>query len=249
MNSLFSIFGVLVLGLICGTAINYFADVLPVTRRLSSATCANCERKIPWRRYLLLKDCERCGKSRSRRSWFVVLFIPFLYLLLWLYPNERMHFWMQTIILFYFSIVAITDLEYRVILHPVSIAGAVIGAGVGYLMHGLLPTLIGGIAGFIIMLLLYLLGQGFARLLNRIRHEEIEEVPLGFGDVNLSCVLGLILGWPGITAGLLLAILLGGGFSALFILFSSLSKQYKPFIAIPYAPFLLLGAIILLFRP
>jgi len=249
MNSLFSIFGVLVLGLICGTAINYFADVLPVTRRLSSATCANCERKIPWRQYLLLKDCERCGKSRSRRSWFVVLFIPFLYLLLWLYPNERMHFWMQTIILFYFSIVAITDLEYRVILHPVSIAGAVIGAGVGYLMHGLLPTLIGGIAGFIIMLLLYLLGQGFARLLNRIRHEEIEEVPLGFGDVNLSCVLGLILGWPGITAGLLLAILLGGGFSALFILFSSLSKQYKPFIAIPYAPFLLLGAIILLFRP
>ena len=249
MNSLFSVFGVLVLGLICGTAINYFADVLPVTRRLSPATCANCERKIPWRRYLLLKDCEHCGKSRSWRSWFVVLFIPFLYLLLWLYPNERMHFWTQAIILFYFSIVAITDLEYRVILHPVSIAGAVIGAGVGYLMHGLLPTLIGGIAGFIIMLLLYLLGQGFARLLNRIRHEEIEEVPLGFGDVNLSGVLGLILGWPGITAGLLLAILLGGGFSALFILFSSLSKQYKPFVAIPYAPFLLLGAIILLFRP
>ncbi len=249
MNSYFLFAGIVLFGLVSGTAVNYLADVLPVTRRLTRVVCVDCRQEIPWKDYILLKDCQNCGKPRSWRTWLVLLLTPMLYLLAWFFPNERLHFWMQVVILFYFSVVAIIDLEHRVILHPVSLVGIVLGSMLGFLLHGFLPTLIGGVTGFLIMLFLYLTGQGFARLMGRIRHEEIEEIPLGFGDVNLSCVLGLILGWPGITAGLLLAILLGGGFSAVYILISKISRQYRPFVAIPYAPFLLLGATILLFRP
>jgi len=33
---------------------------------------------------------------------------------------------------------------------------------------------------------------------------ETDEVALGFGDVNLAGIMGLLLGWPGITAGLVI---------------------------------------------
>jgi prepilin signal peptidase PulO-like enzyme (type II secretory pathway) len=58
-----------------------------------------------------------------------------------------------------------------------------------------------------------------------------------------------MLGWPEIVGGLLLAILLGGVVSALIILGMALLRRYKAMTAIPYAPFILLGAIIFLYIP
>ena len=40
----------------------------------------------------------------------------------------------------------------------------------------------------------------------------------GFGDVNLSGVLGLMLGWPFIVVGLVIAVLIGGVISLIYIL-------------------------------
>lgn len=148
----------------------------------------------------------------------------------------------------YFGLVAVIDLEHRLVLHPVSLAGAGLGLVVGWLLHGFLPTLLGGVAGFAIMLGLYALGGVFAKWMAKRRGEPIEEVALGFGDVNLAGVCGLMLGWPGITAGLVIGILLGGGVSLAIILGQLAAKKYKPFTAIPYAPFIILGTIILLLR-
>jgi leader peptidase (prepilin peptidase)/N-methyltransferase len=141
------------------------------------------------------------------------------------------------------------DLEYRIVLHFVSILGVVIGFLVGLKVHGLYTTLVGGAAGFLIMLVLYQLGEVFARVVSRLRGKKLDEVALGFGDVNLSGVLGLMLGWPGITMGLLMAILLGGFTSGMYILGAVVFKRYQMFTAIPYAPFLILGTIFLLYRP
>jgi leader peptidase (prepilin peptidase)/N-methyltransferase len=151
------------------------------------------------------------------------------------------------VLLLYFGVVTVIDLEHRLILHPVSLVGAVLGLGLGFWLHGWKSTLAGGVAGFVMMFLLYFLGDLFARLIARIRGETLDEVALGFGDVNLAGVLGLVLGWPGIVGGLLLAIMLGGLFSLLFLFVSMIRRRYRTFTAIPYGPFLIASAVLLLF--
>jgi hypothetical protein len=65
-------------------------------------------------------------------------------------------------------------------------------------------------------------------------------------------VLGLILGWPLIWFGLLLGILLAGGFGILLILAMLLTRRYRNqalMIFMPYGPFLILSAFIIVFFP
>jgi leader peptidase (prepilin peptidase)/N-methyltransferase len=156
---------------------------------------------------------------------------------------------MSAIILGFFVVVAVIDFEHRAILYQESVLGAVIGFAVGYYLHGIVLTLLGGLAGFAIMLVLYYLGVLFARWVAHIRGQVYSDVGLGFGDVTLAGVLGLMLGWPGITAGLILAILLAGMVSAIYLVILIITHRYKVFSSIPYAPFLVLGSAVLLFRP
>jgi prepilin signal peptidase PulO-like enzyme (type II secretory pathway) len=113
--------------------------------------------------------------------------------------------------------------------------------------HGVINTLIGGAGGFGIMLVFYFFGDLFVRYISRSRGEDIEEIALGFGDVNLAGVIGLLLGWPGVVGGVFVAILLGGVVSGVFLLFQIIRKKYQAYQALPYGPFLVLSAIILFY--
>ena len=108
-------------------------------------------------------------------------------------------------------------------------------------------TLLGGAAGYGIMLGLYWFGDVFARWLARRRGEELTEVALGYGDVNLAGILGLLLGWPGIVGGLLLAIIIGGVVSMVYLLLMVILRRYHSFMAIPYGPFMVISAVLLLY--
>jgi len=159
-----------------------------------------------------------------------------------------MGYWLGMILLAYLGVVTVIDLEHHLILHPVSLAGVILGFGIGIWLHGLRATLLGGLIGFLGMLSFYYLGILFVRLSARLRGQSIgEDEGIGFGDVNLSGVIGLLLGWPGILAGLLLAILLGGIASLLYLLFMITVRRYQPSLALPYGPFLAASAIILLY--
>jgi len=70
---------------------------------------------------------------------------------------------------------------------------------------------------------------------------------LGFGDVNLAGVIGLLLGWPGIVGGIFLAIMIGGIVSGIFLLIQLLQKKYMAYQALPYGPFLVLSTIALFY--
>jgi prepilin signal peptidase PulO-like enzyme (type II secretory pathway) len=238
-------------GLVLGILLNYLADTLPYTRRLSQPVCCYCGSPYQWRNYLFFQPCENCGRARKIRHWLIPLVSIILVPIFWYFPPAHLTFWVAVLLLAYFTLVTITDLEYRVILDQVSLAGVFVGLAAGFWRNTWSSCLIGGAVGFGFMLLLYYLGNLFGRYLSRRKGVAIEDgEALGFGDVYLSGIIGLILGWPAITAGLLLGIILGGLMGGILMLIAWLSRGgYKPGMFIPYAPFLVLGAVILLYPP
>ncbi len=238
----------ILLGLVSGWLVNYLADTLPATRTFSAPTCPQCKQKYPLPDYLLLRPCKFCGRPRGWRAYLTqaILFAATVYF--WIEPPHKLGFWLAYILLIYLAVVFVIDVEHRLILHPVSLTGALLGLGIGFHLYGLSTTLIGGAVGFGSMLALYYFGEVFARYMSKRRGETIDEVALGFGDVNLAGVIGLLLGWPLIIFGLLFAILVGGAFSLLYIIVMKIRNQYRAFSAIPYAPFLVLSVIYALFR-
>jgi leader peptidase (prepilin peptidase)/N-methyltransferase len=159
----------------------------------------------------------------------------------------KLGFGIASLIFAFFGMLAVIDIEHRLVLYVTSLFGMVIGFALGLYAKGLVPTLIGGAAGFGVMLVLYFLGELFAVILSRIRKETIDEVALGFGDVMLSGVLGLMLGWPLITMCLFSAIVLGGLVSLGYVISMLANHRYKALTALPYAPFLLASATVLLY--
>jgi len=132
-------------------------------------------------------------------------------------------------------------------MHPVSLAGAVVGLLIGMARNGWWETLLGGATGYALMWILYNLGELIMRGMAKMRGQTLDDVALGFGDVNLSGVLGLMLGWPLILPGLLLSILIGGVVSLIYLIVMVATKRYQLFMALPYGPFLIAGAFLLLF--
>ena len=246
----------IILGWLAASLVNYLSDVLPATRKLTTPTCPQCAAKSAWTDYLLLKGCSACGKARGWRTWLMQVFGVGLSLYIWFSPPKELGYWLGLILLIYLAVVLIIDLEHRLILHPVSIFGAVLALGLGILQRGLVATLIGGAFGFGIMYAFYGLGVLFTRMrARRMQAQGIEaddEVALGFGDVNLAGVLGLLLGWPIIWFGLLLGILGGGLISILLVISVLIRQRYQEnvmMIFIPYGPYFILSAFILLYLP
>jgi leader peptidase (prepilin peptidase)/N-methyltransferase len=218
-------------GIFGGIAINYLADVLPATRRLA---------KPEW--WPLGGGKLRKYLSRVRVLIIIAVSVAAAYLI-YLYPAEEFPAYLLGLILLYFLIVTIIDIEHRVIMHPVSIVGAILMGGIGIWRHGAVNTMIGGAVGFGFMLLVYFLGDMLGRIMARARKQTWEETALGFGDVNLAGVIGLLMGWPGVIAAVFLGMVAAGIFSAGYLIVSFASRKYRAFASIPYAPFLCLGAV------
>jgi leader peptidase (prepilin peptidase) / N-methyltransferase len=231
--------------------LNLLADSLPVFRQISAPKCDQCGNVIPFMPYVLGRDCPECNAKASHhiRRWFLQIGYPLAATGLWYFPPGRLGFWVGIVLLAYFILVATIDLEHRLILHPVSFLGALAGLILGIWQKDLLTTLLGAVAGFAIMLGLYYFGILFSKVASRIKGQQLDEEALGYGDVILSGVMGLMLGWPEIIGGLLTAIILGGITSGLILLIMKIFHRYKPLTAIPYAPFLLLGAVVFLYIP
>lgn len=243
-------------GWLAALLVNYLADVLPATRKLSAPTCAQCSATYAWTDYLLLKYCTACGHSRGWRTWLTQVFGLSVSLYSWFSPPNRMGYWLGMLLVTYLAVVLIIDLEHRLIMHPVSIAGAILATALGIYMHGIQATLIGGAAGYGIMFLFYLFGILFSKMRSRRMQAQgqttDDEDALGFGDVNLAGIIGLLLGWPMIWFGLLLGILGGGIISLLLVIFVLIKQRYQEnalMIFIPYGPYFVLSTFILLYLP
>lgn len=239
---------VVILGWVSGAIINYISDVLPHRRRLVWPYCHNCEKPQPIFNYLVWpRKCPFCEQNRAARSWIVELLAIIMTIWLWNQSDLILGFWLSLIVIIYFGVVVIIDLEHHLIMHPVSLVGGVLGFIIGIQLHGMIDTLLGGLVGFGSMLGLYMLGALFARYIVRRSQSGFNDEALGFGDVILGGILGLFLGWPAIIGGLFLSILLAGAVSLFYLLVSLLARKYRAFSFIPYGPFMIAGAVALIF--
>ncbi len=251
----FSIVIPLLAGWISGWVVNYLADTLPATRRLSAPACAHCGRAYPLADYLSFRACPNCGHRRGLRAWLVQLAMLAVSTYTWFRPHS-MGYGLGLLLLTYFAVVVVIDLEHRLILHPTSMVGAGLALGIGIWLNGPIPTVLGGLAGFAIMLALYYLGVLFsryrARRLQATGQQADGEEALGAGDVILAGILGLVLGWPMIWFALLLGILLGGAAGILLLvgmLLRGLYGKQALMVFMPYGPYFIASAFFILFLP
>jgi leader peptidase (prepilin peptidase)/N-methyltransferase len=251
-----SLFYCVLAGAVLALIINYLADVLPVNRKLGRPCCKACGHPFTAREYLISFKCPECKRRPSLRYW-LVLFIGMIGApLLALFPLQPLGFWVSLPLIAFLGLVTVIDIEYRAVLIQTDVVGIILGLLYGYLIWKPLgitacaiKVLVGGLAGAGVMLILYFGGVLFNRVLGKIRHQEIDEVALGLGDVFVCGYLGLIIGWPQIIGMIIIAVLLGGIFSIGYILFRLITKSYSAFMAIPYVPFLMLAALIMFYLP
>ena len=225
-------------GWLAGAIINYISDVLPQNRRLIHPHCTHCNANIPADRYLFNSVCEQCKTQFSVRHWIITFTLPLVYVLMATIGGRTGWSLIENMsVVAFFGLIIVIDIEHHLILHTVSAFGAVLLGIIGFLNHGWRATLIGGGTGLIIMFALFIIGYYFSKIISKRRGVELDE-GLGFGDVILSFVCGLLLGWPGISLGLFTGIVLGGVYSLALIIYYAIKKQYQPYMTIPYGPFI-----------
>jgi prepilin signal peptidase PulO-like enzyme (type II secretory pathway) len=252
------------LGVLAGFFINYISDVLPHTRRFSQPVCLHCQTPFSWMNYLTLRACKQCNTGRSLRTWLVLILTSASFAYFWLNPPRSLGLPLSLIVLTYFAVIIVIDLEHRLILFPTSVFGAALGLFAGTVLYwkgfGLSiatavgSSLLGGVIGFAVMFLLYQFGALVARYRARKMqaegHVDDEEEALGGGDVYLAGVLGLMVGSRFILFALIYGILIGGAVSIIFILALLLQRRYASqslMTFIPYGPYLIAGAFYMLF--
>ncbi|MGA9533623.1 MAG: prepilin peptidase [Anaerolineales bacterium] len=239
------------LGWFLGGLINALADSLPRFGTISAPECHACGAPRPWTAWLSLLAllsrggrCRYCRQPIRLRSYLVELFMTLTAVWLQVSAAGLAGFGPALLLAAIFVLIAVIDIEHRLILHVVSVPAIVLVGLVGALDPGRggSKTLLGGVVGFGVVLLLYLFGQVYSEWIARRRGQTLEEVAFGFGDVTLAAIIGLAVGWPGVVLALTLGVLTAGVFSLASLAWMLVRRRYQPYLPFPYGPFLILGA-------
>jgi leader peptidase (prepilin peptidase)/N-methyltransferase len=81
-------------------------------------------------------------------------------------------------------------------------------------------------------------------VLARVMYRSVKVVPFGLGDVYLAAMIGAMVRWPLVITSLLLGIFLAGVVGVLLLV----SKRASRRTAIPYGPYLCVGALVVILR-
>ena len=235
---------VVIVGGIIGILINYFSDVLPVSRHIARPLCRVCNQPYSIKDYLITYRCSNCGNRTSTRSILVLISAIVICILLKFFPFDILGFWETLPILIFLGVIIVIDIEHRVVLFQTSIFGLVLFFLYGIRLRDLLSTIFGTFAGLLITLIFYFLGIAFTKIAGKLKHQKIDEVAFGFGDVFIGTILGALTGWPLIVKAIFISLLAFIAFSFVFIFALLLAKRYRAFSnAQPFTIFLILGAI------
>lgn len=206
--------------------------------------CPHCKHQLTWRDLIpvlsfviLRRRCRYCKKLISWQYPIVELATGILFVLIINTQLSAINYQLSIISYIYYLLIVsfliiifIYDLKHFIIpdkvLYPaitISFLYLIINNQLSIINYSLVAL---GVSSF--FLFIYLFSKGKC---------------LGFGDVKLAILLGLFLGWPRIVLALFLSFVIGG-IIGLGLIISSKKKLKSE---VPFAPFLIFGALTALF--
>ena len=235
----------LVFGFIFGTVVGSFLNVcihrLPQGQSiiLPSSHCPHCKTpihfydNIPLLSFALLRGkCRACHAPISWRYPLVEFLMGFFSVIL------LVRYGISTLYLVYFAffasltLVSFIDLPHRIIPDVISLPGILIGVVIS-LLH---PQL-----SFKDSLIGVLVGGGSLYVVASVYHLVTKREGMGGGDVKLLAMIGAFIGWKGVLFTILCSSFIGSVVGVTLMLISSKADSKY---AVPFGPFLSLGAVI-----
>lgn len=233
------------LGMTIASFLNVCIDRLPANQSLvfPPSHCAACNRRlaikdlIPVFSYLWLRGrCRYCGAAIPKRILWVEISTAALFgLACWQY-NLSIELAVALFYICIFMVLMVIDWEKGLILNkivfPAIVAAIVISAAFSLFLPDIeiVPFIGRAAAGGGIMLALFLLIVIVSR------------GGMGWADVKLAALIGLVTGFPMVFVALLIGVILGGVVAVLLLVFKI--KKRKE--AIPFGPFLAIATIVTL---
>lgn len=236
----------ILMGLVSGLIVNYLADLLPFYQLddeeddsdledAGTNTETAVEEQFNW----------SVARLYSPRYLIVTVLLTVLSVYVWLSQPTPISAIATFIYLAIFMLIAVIDIEHKLILTVVMIP-AFVYALIEVVLSGRVPlqdALVGYAAAQIIQMTFYLMGAIYLAVINARRGEAIHEVAFGFGDVTLATFCGLILGWPDVVLMLVMMVLIGGAMAIIFLIVRLIiTRKYQAHMAIPYGPAIVIAA-------
>lgn len=221
---------ILLISFVAGWLINLVVDLAPQRRSLRQGWVLPFARLLP-DRFPAVSPAEMTGERRLRTIvvWVLALCLGWLAYHLAGFNRGMV---MLSLYAWYFLAIAVIDIEHRLVLNRMLLAGLPLILIGSLLLEppNLLSLVSGAAIGFLSFLLLAVVSPG----------------AMGMGDVKLAGWIGLALGFPGVIPALSIAVF-SGGLAGLTIL---IAHRFRRGIKFAYAPYLSLGAwAVLFFHP
>ena len=248
----FTAFIVFLFGAIVGSFLNVCIVRLPKDESVvhPPSHCSNCDAgiafydNIPLISYLILRGCCRaCGERISPRYFLVELLMASLAVGLYYEFGLGLAFVASFVFVAALIVISFIDLAVRIVPDVISLPGIV--AGLVFSLVGryvisdpfeLVPSPVSALLGVLI-------GGGFLLTLAWAYEAFTGVEGMGGGDVKLLAMIGAFLGWPSIPITLFFSSLGGSVIGLTAMLIKGVGRRY----ALPFAPFLCLGALLYLF--
>ena len=148
-----------------------------------------------------------------------------------------------------FVLIGVVDIEQRRIplatLLPLAGLALFDAAFIGETGPNLASSIVGGLSGFLIFYLVFAGGFLFAAVSKKLLKRTLRGGAIGFGDVMLMSVVGMIVGFPDVLVAICISIF-AGAVGAVCVIAGHYTHMgsYSGFARIPYGPYILFGAIV-----
>ena len=255
---------IILVGVVAGGIVNVLADDLPLRRKPSlphypDGTPRPVSAWLSVTAFLTNQRTSDSGSQLSLRHPITEIATVMLMLLTYFVTLEdpdvtgfQLIFYLAYMAIF--VLITVIDIEHRLILFVVIIPASLLAILDAVLtpVHdkpNLQEALIGGALGFGVFFVLFLGGVLFSYIMAKIQGYELPEVAFGYGDVMLSLLCGLILGWQPLIIAMFVTVFLGAAGALIYLTIRGLSGRYDMFTPLPYGPYIVVGTLILLLFP